>query len=103
MSWNLRQIAVPMPPIPPVTYASLPILASFQLIGCSAFHRQCHTHAAADAKRRQPLLRTVPLHLMQQAHQDATSGRADGMAERDRTTVDVDLRGVPTHLLVDGT
>jgi hypothetical protein len=22
MSWNLRQIAVPMPPIPPVTYAT---------------------------------------------------------------------------------
>src|SRR5262245_22761388 len=103
MSWNLRQIAVPMPPMPPVTYATLLMVFSLpDLSDRSAFARECHAHAAADAQRRQTLLCAAPLHLVQQAYQDATSGCADRVAQGDRAAVDVDLRRIPAHFLVDG-
>ena len=53
---------------------------------------KCHRHPepAADAQRREAELRAAPPHLVKQRHDDAGTGRADGMPERDRAAVDID-------------
>src|SRR6185437_14911269 len=66
-------------------------------------HAQGNAHAAADAKRRQALLRLALLHLMQQGHEHARARGADGMAERDRAAIHVDLRWIEIEVLGDGT
>src|SRR5262249_21625873 len=58
-------------------------------------------HAAADAERSEALLGVALLHFVQQRHQHAGAGRADGMADRNRAAIDVDLAGVPAEVLVD--
>src|SRR5262249_28090975 len=64
-------------------------------------HAHRNAHAAADAERGKAFLGVALLHLVQQRHQHARAGGADRMAERDRATVDVDLRRVPAEVLVD--
>jgi len=58
-----------------------------------------NAHAAADAERSESLLGLTPLHFIQQGDEDAGTGSADGMADCDGSAVDVDLRGIPTHLI----
>ena len=58
-------------------------------------------HAAADAQRRQALFCVALLHFMDQRHQNPRAGRADGMADRDRPAIDIELFPVPTELLAD--
>src|SRR5689334_400067 len=65
-----------------------------------ALHREGDAHAAADAERRQALLRVAASHLVQQRDEHATARRTDRMPQRDSAAVDVDLRGVPAHLVV---
>src|SRR5436190_12378950 len=62
-----------------------------------------NTHAAADAQRGEALLGVALLHLVQQRHQYAGTGSSDGMADRDRAAIDVDLGGIPAEILVDRT
>src|SRR5215470_9172451 len=64
-------------------------------------HRDAH--ATADAERGETLLGVALLHFVQQRHQHAGAGSADGMADRDRPAIDVALAGVPAEILVDGT
>src|SRR5262245_47019490 len=68
----------------------------------SPFHAHRNAHAAADAKRGEALFRVALLHLVEQRDQHAPARGADRMTERDRPAVDVDLRGVPAEILVDG-
>src|SRR5215468_6331839 len=63
-------------------------------------HRDAH--ATADAERGETLLGVALLHFVQQRHQHAGAGSADGMADRDRAAIDIDLAGVPAEILVDG-
>src|ERR1700684_3106206 len=67
----------------------------------SALYGDGHSHPAADAETGKALLGITADHFMQQRHQDPATGRADGMTEGDGPAVDVDLRGVPSHLTVD--
>src|ERR1700757_50793 len=73
------------------------IAAAF-LVACNA-HR--NSHAASDAERGETLLGIALLHLVQQRHQDARARRTDRVADRDRTAIDVHLRGIPAEVLVD--
>src|SRR5258707_2921108 len=113
-----RQIALPMPPMPPVTNttrfgtgcsavrsvccsclnrSTACIAFSFPLL---AFDGHGHAHAAADAQRGEALLRVALLHFVQQRDEDAAARSADRVAERDRAAVHVHFRGVPAHLPV---
>src|SRR4051812_16454317 len=92
------QIAVPMPPMPPVTYATLfwliVVLLDMGLVlvlRSHAFDGEGNPHAAADAQRSDALLGLAALHLVQERDEDAAAGRTDGVPDRDRTAVDVDL------------
>src|ERR1700692_1376470 len=69
-----------------------------RLVACNA-HR--NTHAATDAQGGEALLGIALLHLVEQRHQHAGAGGADGVADRDRATVDVDLGRIPAEVLVD--
>ncbi len=66
----------------------------------SALKRQRNAHAAANAQGRQTLLGITALHFVQQGHQDAAARRANGVANRDGTAVDVDLGGINGQLFV---
>src|SRR5262249_13875953 len=68
----------------------------------SPFDAHRNAHAAADTQRGQALFRVALLHLVEQRDQHAPARGADRMAERDPPAVDVDLRGVPAEVLVDG-
>src|SRR5690606_22753462 len=68
----------------------------------SAFDRQCHALAAADAQSGQAAASVAALHFVEQADQDAAAGGADGVAEGDGTAVDVDLGAVPVQFAADG-
>src|SRR5438270_8130507 len=107
-------MVVPMPPMPPVTYATFCVM--FSLLFCAAavprawspwrprsigFARsidaecdpstldgQRDTHAAADAQRSDALLRVAALHFMQQRDQDAAARCTDRVTDGDRSAVD---------------
>src|SRR5690625_6577403 len=53
-----------------------------------------NAHAAADAERRDRLLGVAARHLEQQGVEHSGTGSADGMAQGDRTAVDVHLLGI---------
>src|SRR5579864_3457276 len=106
-----------MPRVPPVTTATRAMPSSQWFPIClrrpaalpmprqtasSALHAHRDAHAAADAQGRQALLGVALGHLVQQRDQDARSRRADGMTQRDRTAVHVDLVRIEAEILVDG-
>src|SRR3954452_16069674 len=98
-------MASPIPRVPPVTTATRAIF--FFLRGwtgsCSITgDGQGDAHAAADAQGGKTLFRVPLLHFMQQGDQDTGARRADRMAESDGAAIDVHLRRVPAHVLVDG-
>ena len=78
-----------------------PLVASFR--GQTELSLDAHgdAHPAADAQRRQSLLRIAARHFVQQRDQHARARGADRMADRDRAAVDVDDVGVPAEVLVD--
>src|SRR5690348_1869351 len=108
-----------MPRVPPVTTATRAIFLPRSLLrepprrrlpvienawrrrGSAALDAHRDAHAAADAERGEPLLHVPLLHLVEERHQDARSGGADRVPQRDRAAVDVDLRDVPAEVLVD--
>src|SRR5438445_9425995 len=96
------EIASPMPRVPPVTTATRAITCPPSALALLALHAHRDAHAAADAERGEALLGIAPLHLMQKRHQHARTGSPDRMAERNRSAIDIDLRGVPAEVLVDG-
>src|SRR6202166_794447 len=53
------------------------------------FHRQRHTHAAADTQAGQTAFGGAPDHFVQQGHQHAATRGADRMTDRNRAAVDV--------------
>src|SRR5215212_6600488 len=69
------------------------------LVPCNAHG---DTHATTDAERRKALFGVAFLHLVKERHQYARAGGADGMPDRDRATIDVDLGSIPAEVLVDG-
>src|SRR6185369_13574613 len=103
------QIAVPMPPMPPVTYAIFWLILislmcyKFQSdpsppwagpIHCDplrALYCEGNPHAAADTQRGQTLLRFAPLHLVQQGDQDPAARCTDRVADGNGAAVHVDL------------
>jgi transposase-like protein len=78
-------------------HAKIGQLLVFPLSALDAYR---HTHAAADAQRRQTLPGIAPRHLVQQSDQNTRSRCTDRMADGDRAAIHVHLRGVPAHLLV---
>src|SRR6185437_15831698 len=70
-------------------------------ITTSALNAHSNSHAAADAERREALLRIALLHFEQQRRQHARARRPDRMTDSDSTAIDVDLRGVPAEIFVD--
>src|SRR5690349_22817616 len=80
--------------------AACALLRLFNVVSPFAAHRKAH--AAADAKRGETFLRVALLHLVEQRDQHAPARGADRVTERNRPAVDVDLRGVPAEILVDG-
>src|SRR5450432_3429868 len=96
------QIASPMPRVPPVTSATRAITCPPSALALLPLDAHCDAHAAADAERGKALLGIAPLHLVQKRHQHTRAGSPDRMAERDRAAIDIDLRGVPAEVLVDG-
>src|ERR1700682_198827 len=108
----MMEIASPMPRVPPVTTATLAISSSllrflfspsFNARRYLPFNTHGDAHAAADAQRRQPLLGVTPAHLMKERHQHPRTRGADGMAECNGATIDVDLAGIPAQFLVHRT
>ena len=79
-------------------FSSFRASAAVCLVACDA-HRDAH--AAADAQGGETLLGIALLHFVQQRHQHARAGGADGVADRDRAAVDVDLGRIPAEVLVD--
>src|ERR1700674_3556244 len=73
-----------------------PVSIPFQRI----FDRQRHTHTAADAERGQAAAHFSLQHFVEQRHRNARSGAADGMAERDSATVDVEFLALEMQLAV---
>jgi len=65
-------------------------------------HRQPHGIPAAQAERRNALMHVAPDHLVQQRGEDARSGGADRMSERNRAAVHIDLAEVESQLPGDG-
>src|SRR5216683_3726123 len=68
---------------------------------CSTFNCECHSHAASDTKTGEASFCVAADHLMQQGHQDSAAGGSDRMTNGDGPAVDIDLRGIPSHLTVD--
>src|SRR5262249_34661764 len=105
------QIEVPMPPMPPVTYATFCAMSNSSPLvglGCLTMPPQCdsaarespslgksaldgerHAHAATDAQRRDAALGVALLHFVQQGDEDAASRRADGVADGDGAAIHV--------------
>src|ERR1700724_3609454 len=90
-----------MPRVPPVTNATRVMLNSLLGNGSVASYAHGDPHAAADAERGKALLGIALLHLVQQRHQHARTGCANGMAESDRAAIDVDPGSIPAEVLVD--
>src|SRR5438309_9335239 len=112
------EIASPMPRVPPVTTATRAISSSLcsrlpclSIFSTSFFRKLARlelpldahgdAHAAADAERRQPLLGIAPGHLVEERDQHPRARGPDGMTERDRAAVHVDLARIPAEFLVD--
>src|SRR3974377_2355548 len=96
-------MAEPMPRVPPVTKATLPMClppfrrssgslrpqiewappanrrCSSNHLALVALHAHGDAHAATDAERGKTLLGVALLHLMQQRDEDTCAGGADGM------------------------
>src|ERR1700759_3435175 len=70
------------------------------LLALRTFDGQRDAHAAADAQRRQTLLRVALLHFVQQRDENPAARCADRVTDRNRPAVHVDLRLIPAHLLV---
>src|SRR5665213_803781 len=68
-----------------------------------ALNAHGNAHAAADTQRGEPLVGVAARHLVEERHQHARARGADRMTDSDGTAVDVYLRRVPAHVLVDGT
>src|SRR5215813_1201075 len=66
-----------------------------------ALHAHGNAHSASDAEGRETFLAVAFLHFIKQRRQHAGTGSADRMADGNGTAVDVDLRCVPTKVLVD--
>src|SRR6266404_1416332 len=82
-------------------------LARASLFGCSLplqgiFDRQRHAHTAAHAEGGQAAARFALQHCVEQRHRDARPRTANGMAERDGATVDVELLAIEMQLTVAG-
>ena len=95
-----------MPPVTSTTRCCL--IVSVSLVSCVKIDRvQARSTASATPmpppmhSEARPLLGVAAAHLVQQRHQHAAARRADRVADRDGAAVDVDLAGVPAHLLVD--
>src|SRR5215831_10640270 len=105
------EIAAPIPRVPPVTNATRAIRFAPELL-FSVYQRsqdtfllsplQAHrdAHTAANAECGQALVRVAALHFVKKRHEDPGTRGADWMPDRDRTTIHVHLRSIPTHVLV---
>ena len=78
-------------------------VADDRVLSPLALNAHGNAHAAADAERGQALLGTRTLHFMQQRDQHARTRCADGVTNGNGTAIDVDLRSIPTHVLVHST
>src|ERR1044071_908658 len=95
---------------PPQMRCMMPmiLLWSWEVIGTpfrfevSALDGHRHGVAAAEAERGQPTARVPALHLVEHRRQKARARLPDGVPERDRAAVDVDLRRVEPELADDG-
>ncbi len=65
-------------------------------------HDQGHAHAAAHAERSHTTLRVTFAHLVQQRDRDARAGAADGVAESNRSTIDIEFIAIEIQFAVTG-
>ena len=63
---------------------------------------QCHGVSAAEAERGDAALGVAPGHFVEQGHEDAGAGGADGMAQCHGAAVYVGFCRVEAQLLYDG-
>src|SRR3984893_3904240 len=63
---------------------------------------QGHAHAAAHAERSNTTLSVAFAHLVQQRDRNARAGAADGMAESNRSTIDVEFIAIEIQFAVTG-
>src|ERR1700720_465498 len=63
---------------------------------------QGHAHAAAHAERSHTPLGVSFAHLVQQRDRDARAGAADGVAESNRSTIDVEFIAIEIQFAVTG-
>src|SRR5882672_9189956 len=66
------------------------------------FDGKCHAHATAYAKGRESAPRIALQHFVEQRDSDARAGAADGMAERERASVDIEFRAIEMQFAVAG-
>src|SRR4029077_8547331 len=64
------------------------------------FNRHRNSHPATDAQGGDPVLRFALEHFMQQRDCDSRACAADGMSERNRSTVDVELVVIKVQLSI---
>src|ERR1700680_4040173 len=76
---------------------SLPTLWSHHIL-----QGQGHAHPAAHAERSDTTLSVAFAHLVQQRDRDAGAGAADGMAESNRSTIDVEFIAIEIQFAVTG-
>ena len=88
---------IPSPAMTAILTSATGLYCRLSTADCLDRHR--HSHAAADAQRREPRRRPAALHFVQQRDDDARAGAADRMAERDRAAVDVQLLRGDRHVL----
>src|SRR5436190_828786 len=67
-----------------------PVNKSISALG-DVLQCQCHPHATANTQRRHPTLRLALAHFVQQRHCDACASTADGMSQRNRAAVHIQL------------
>jgi hypothetical protein len=58
---------------------------------CQIFNRQRHTHATTHTQCGNATFGFASKHFVQQRDGDPRSGAADGMAEGDRATIDIEF------------
>src|SRR5438067_9725497 len=63
-----------------------------------AFYNHGNALPTADTQGCQAIMRLAPLHFIEQGYQDARTAGPDWMAQRNRTTVYVELRCIKTQL-----
>src|SRR5688500_15994654 len=73
------------------TPSSISVVTAYGVESSGTFHHHREAESARGAHGHQPELSAASLQLVQQRDRDALARRAEGVADRDRSTHDVEL------------